>query len=188
MDALNHFETRNTFLLSRLEWLAGFAVAVTLTVMHWGEIRWPVFIGLFVVIDAVGYIPGAVAFRRSRTGDISRNYYIAYNVMHSLLTGGAVVGLWAWLVRPEWALLAVPVHLLGDRGIFGNSLKPFRISFEPKKDRLFEEFETACSLPASHAAASATAPADSRVTSRAAGAPDASTVRSSADAARHPGA
>lgn len=176
MDALNHFETRNTFLLSRLEWLAGFAVAVGLTVAHWSEIRWPVFIGLFVVIDAIGYTPGAIAFRRSRTGDISRNYYVAYNVMHSLLTGGAVVGLWAWLVRPEWALLAVPVHLLGDRGIFGNSLKPFQISFEPKKHKLFEEFETAGARAAD------------RTADRTAEAPEASTVRSSADAASHPGA
>ncbi|ARZ66982.1 membrane protein [Streptomyces albireticuli] len=179
MDALNHFETRNTFLLSRLEWLAGFAVAVTLTVMHWGDIRWPVFIGLFVVIDAIGYVPGALAFRRSRTGTISRNYHLAYNVMHSLLTGAAVAGLWAWLVRPEWALLAIPVHLLGDRGIFGNSLKPFRISFEPKKHALFEEFEAAWSRTAS--------PAATRREGRTTEATETSTVRSSTDAASHPG-
>ncbi|WP_329312401.1 hypothetical protein [Streptomyces sp. NBC_01262] len=143
MDALNRFETKRTFLLSRLEWLVGFGVAVVLAVINIGEINWPVFIGLFVVIDLIGYIPGAIAFRKSATGDISKRYYVAYNIMHSLITGSAIVGLWAWLVRPEWALLAVPIHLLGDRGIFGNTLKPFQVSFEPQRHPVFRDFETA---------------------------------------------
>lgn len=141
LDALNRFETRKTFLLSRLEWLVGLGVAIVLAIIHFGKIEWPVFIGLFVVIDLIGYIPGAIAFRRSATGDIPKGFYVAYNVMHSLVTGSVVAGLWAWLVKPEWALLALPIHLLGDRGIFGNSLKPFGVRFEPERHRLFAAFE-----------------------------------------------
>lgn len=142
MDASNRFETSTTALLHRLEWLGALAVSVALALMHLSEIRWPVFIGLFVIIDLVGYIPGAIAFRRSPTKRIHRGYYLAYNTMHSLLTGAALVGLWALLIGPEWALLAVPIHLFGDRGIFGNSLKPFGVPFEPHQLPEFTRFET----------------------------------------------
>jgi hypothetical protein len=141
VDGRNHFETRTTFLLSRLEWLAALVVSSVLALLHLSQIRWPVFIALFVVIDLIGYLPGAIAFRRSRDGVIPRGYYVAYNVMHSLLTGGALVGLWALFVRPEWALLAVPIHLLGDRALFGNSLKPFGVAFEPAPHPAFVAFE-----------------------------------------------
>jgi hypothetical protein len=141
MDSHNRFETHATFTLARLEWLALLGICVWLAIAHLGEIRWFVFAGMFAVIDVVGYLPGAVAFRRSRTGRVHRGYYVAYNTMHSLLTGGAIVGAWALLVRPEWALLAVPIHLLGDRGLFGNSLKPFGVSFEPAKHPRYVAFE-----------------------------------------------
>jgi hypothetical protein len=131
VDAHNRFETKTTFTLTRLEWLAALGVSLAFAVRHVSAIRWPEFVSLFAVIDLIGYLPGAIAFRRSPTGQISRAYYIAYNVMHSLLTAGVLVGLWILVVGPEWALLAVPIHLFGDRGVFGNSLKPFEVSYEP---------------------------------------------------------
>jgi hypothetical protein len=143
VDSRNRFETSATMLLMRLEWLAALAVSVALSVANLSQVRWPVFIGLFVVIDAIGYLPGAIAFRRSPTGQISRGYYVAYNAMHSLLTGAALVALWALLVGPEWALLAVPIHLFGDRAIFGNTLKPFGVPFEPRAHPAFVRFEHA---------------------------------------------
>jgi hypothetical protein len=145
MDAKNRFETRATFLLLRMEWLGGLVVCAVLAVRNFSEIRWGVFIALFVVIDAVGYLPGALAFRRSRGGRISRWYFVTYNTMHSLVTGGVVAGLWAVLVKPEWALLALPLHLLGDRALFGNSLKPFGVRFEPDPHPAYVEFERAYS-------------------------------------------
>jgi len=156
MDARNRFETPATFALARIEWLALFGVCGWLAITHLGEIRWPVFAGMFAIIDVIGYLPGAIAYRRSRTGRIHRGYYVAYNTMHSLLTGGAMIGIWALLVRPEWALLAVPIHLLGDRALFGNTLKPFGVSFEPSSHPTFTAFERAyrgasdASAPAQH--------------------------------------
>ncbi len=142
MDARNRFETRATFWLMRLEWLAALGVSVVLALLHIGEIRWWAFLALFAVIDVIGYLPGAIAHRRSGTGQIARGYYVAYNVMHSLVTGAAIVGLWALIVGPEWALLAVPIHLFGDRGLFGNSLKPFGVPFEPATHPAFGRFES----------------------------------------------
>ncbi|WP_223199515.1 hypothetical protein [Solihabitans fulvus] len=141
MDGHNRFETRTTFQLLRLEWFVALVVSVVLALMHLGAIRWPVFIGFFLIIDLIGYIPGAIAYRRSKNGQISRGYYVAYNTMHSLVTNAVLVGLWVLLFGPEWALIAVPIHLFGDRGLFGNSLKPFGVQFEPVTHRAFAEFE-----------------------------------------------
>jgi len=138
MDQKNPFETPNTFKLHRAEYMVGFILSIALVIIHFGDIRWIPFVALFAYIDLIGYIPGAIAFRRSRDGRISKIYYVLYNSMHSLITQGAVVGLWLWLVGPEWALLAIPFHVLGDRGLFGNFLKPFGLPFEPTADSSYE--------------------------------------------------
>jgi hypothetical protein len=143
MDPLNRFQTRTGFRLARLEWFAALLVCVVLALVHLGGIRWAVFAGLFLYIDVIGYLPGAIAYRRSPNGQIPRGYYVAYNVMHNLVTGAVVVGLWALFVRPEWALLAVPIHLLGDRALFGNTFKAFGVAFEPQVHPAFAAFERA---------------------------------------------
>jgi hypothetical protein len=141
VDGKNRFETKNTYAVARAEWLMGLLASVALAIYHIGEINWFVFVGLFVVIDVIGYIPGAIAFHRSPDGDISKGYYVAYNVMHSLLTSGAIALVWSLVFGPEWALLALPIHLLGDRGLFGNTMKPFGVPFEPEATPAFVEFE-----------------------------------------------
>ncbi|AIV37701.1 hypothetical protein ACI3K5_31050 [Streptomyces sp. MPA0124] len=141
MDAKNRFETKVTFALSRLEWLGFLAVSLVLAVQHRTEIRWGVFVLLFTLIDAIGYVPGAIACRRRPDRPVPRGYYVAYNTMHSLVTAGVLAGAWALFVRPEWALLALPIHLMGDRALFGNSLKPFGVAFEPQTNPAFRLFE-----------------------------------------------
>ncbi|MDN3297066.1 hypothetical protein QWM81_24070 [Streptomyces ficellus] len=131
-DALNPYETKATSRLMRLEYLVALGVSLELFIMHLDEVRWLPAVLLFLYIDLIGYIPGAIAYRRSRDGRIHKGYYIAYNLMHSLATQAAVAGLWVWWYGFEWALLVLPIHLFGDRALFGNSLKPFALSFEPK--------------------------------------------------------
>lgn len=141
MDAKNRFETQTTFVLVQLEWLAILVVSLVLAFQHLSEIRWGVFVAFFAVIDVIGYLPGALAFRRSPDRRVARGYYVAYNVMHSLITAGVLAGAWALFVEPEWALLALPIHLMGDRALFGNSLKPFGVTFEPETNPAYREFE-----------------------------------------------
>lgn len=131
MDIKNPIDSRVTFTLHRAEYLVAFALTIGLILWHISAIRWGPAIGLFLYIDLIGYVPGAIAFRRSKDGRISKVYYVLYNTMHSLITCGAVAVLWAWLVRPEWALLAIAFHVFGDRGVFGNFYKPFGLPFEP---------------------------------------------------------
>ena len=142
MDSHNWFMTRTTYRFLRAEYGVALVGAVVLAVLHLGDIRWPVFIGLFLYIDLIGYIPGAIAWRRAKDHQISRTYYVLYNAMHSLLSAALVAGLWCLLFGPEWALLALPIHLCGDRALFGNFLKPFGLSFEPVVHPAYQEFVT----------------------------------------------
>ncbi|MER5462469.1 hypothetical protein ABT010_17650 [Streptomyces sp. NPDC002668] len=132
MDARNLFETPVTYRLIRLEYGLGLVVSAVLFFAHLDEVRWLPAVGLFAYIDLIGYIPGAIAHRRSPDKRISKVYFLLYNVMHSLVTQGLVVLAWIWLWGAEWALLAVPIHLFGDRALFGNFLKPFAVNFEPE--------------------------------------------------------
>jgi hypothetical protein len=66
---------------------------------------------------------------------------VLFVYMHSFVTQAAVIGIWIAVAGPEWALLAVPIHLCGDRALFGNFLKPFRVPFEPKALPAFVRFE-----------------------------------------------
>lgn len=143
MDAQNTFETPATAGLARLEWGALLVTCSVLAVAHIGEIDWAVFVPLFLVIDVVGYLPGMLAHRKRPRGTVAPVYYLLYNVMHSLVTWVLVLGTWVLLAGWQWALLAVPVHLLGDRALFGNSMKPFGVSFEPEKHPVFAEFQHA---------------------------------------------
>ena len=88
MDSHNLFLTRTTYRLLRAEYAVALIGSIVLAVVHLGGIRWPAFIGLFVYIDLIGYLPGALAYRRAHGGAISRGYYLLYNSMHSLLSAG----------------------------------------------------------------------------------------------------
>jgi hypothetical protein len=131
MDQANPFESRTTYRLHRAEYLVLLAAAVALFGVHIHQVRWLPAVALFVYIDLIGYLPGAIAWHRSSTKRIPKIYYVLYNTMHSLITQSAMIAMWGLFVGWEWALLAIPIHLFGDRGLFGNFLKPFNLSFEP---------------------------------------------------------
>src|SRR5947207_7275788 len=131
MDAANPFETPTTYKLHRAEYLVGFLIATGLIIWHLGDIRWVPAVALFLYIDIIGYIPGAIAFKKAKGGQISKAYYVLYNTMHSLITQTIVVLAWGFLIKWEWALLVIPFHVFGDRGRFGHFLKPFDLPFEP---------------------------------------------------------
>ncbi|GHE48333.1 hypothetical protein [Streptomyces capitiformicae] len=134
MSAEQAFGHRQNYRTTRAEYLGVFAVAAVAFLWHIDEVRWGPAILLFVYIDVIGYIPGLIAYTLSRDGRIHPVFHILYNVMHTWLSAGLVILLWVWQLGPEWALLVVPLHLFGDRGLLGNYAKPVS---EP-----FEHFET----------------------------------------------
>lgn len=134
MDPRNRLHTRQTFALVRAESLALMTVAGVLLFQHRADVRWGRFLLAFLLIDLVGYLPGAIAYRRAGGRPIAPIYHHLYNVAHSYLSAGLAVSLWAlWGDGLEWAMLALPLHLAGDRGLFGNTYKPTELSFEPEK-------------------------------------------------------
>lgn len=147
MDAVNRFDTRTTHLLMRLEYLLALGVCVALFVVNIDEVRWLPAVLLFVYIDVVGYLPGAIAFHRSRTRRIPKVYYVLYNTTHTFSTQFVVVGVWVLVFGWEWALLAIPIHLFGDRALFGNTLKPFAVSFEPAPHPAYVRFTAEAVTP-----------------------------------------
>lgn len=131
MDLKNPLHTPGTYRLARAEQLALMLACAALLVWHRDAVSWWRAAAAFTVIDLVGYLPGAVAYRRSKGGPIPAIYHHLYNFAHTYLVTGTGVAIWAWASGPEWAMLAVPLHLSGDRGVFGNVFKPLGLPFEP---------------------------------------------------------
>jgi len=133
MDVKNRFHTHETWLWVRAEHLALVGTLVVLLALHFSEVHWVRLLVAFILIDLIGYVPGAIAYRRSSAGKIAPFYHHLYNLTHSYITGGIIIGVWALVTGEfEWAMLAVPIHLSGDRGLFGNTYKPVELPFEPE--------------------------------------------------------
>ena len=66
MDTRNRFHTPETWLWVRAEYLVLLAALVVLVVLHLDEVNWPRFVAAFVLIDLIGYLPGAVAYVQLR--------------------------------------------------------------------------------------------------------------------------
>jgi phosphatidylglycerol lysyltransferase len=139
MDAVNRFETRSTFLLWRLEYSLLLLVSLATLFYHWDQIRWIPFLILFWYIDLIGYVPGAIVYRLNG-GKVPPFFYYLYNFTHNYVTAAVVAVLWGIFVGVEWALLALPIHLFGDRAIFGNSFKSIKVNYEGKPDQEFSQF------------------------------------------------
>lgn len=132
MDTKNRYHTDSTYLLERLEHLLVVAVCSVLVLWHWQEVSWLRFVVAFAMIDIIGYIPGTITYHRQQGGRIPAAYHYLYNITHSYLTAAALFALWMWANGGfEWAMLALPIHLSGDRGVFGNIYKPLALPFEP---------------------------------------------------------
>ena len=128
MDAVNRFDTRATHLLMRLEYLIALGVCTVLFVVHLGEVRWLPAVRAVRLHRPDRVPPGRDRLPPQRSpSDIPKVYYVLYNTMHSFSTQFVVVGLWVLAFGWEWALLVIPIHLLGDRALFGNTLKPFAV-------------------------------------------------------------
>jgi Phosphatidylglycerol lysyltransferase, C-terminal len=133
VDSKNLVHSKGTYWIIRGEHLAVLALCSTLAIWNAGAVNWWRALAAFWIIDLVGYLPGAFAFIKNRGRPINPWYHHVYNFCHTYLVTGTGVAVWAYVIGGfEWAMLAVPIHLAVDRGIFGNILKPVGLSFEPR--------------------------------------------------------
>lgn len=144
MDKYNRFFSKGIYRLVRLDWLvimAGLSLAVGL---HWRDVNWTRFWVYFWIIDFVGTAPGMYHYyrRQSAKREVPRWCFTAYNVCHSFVTHALVILVWYWIDGLEWALLAMPIHVAADRGVFGNIYKSWGTQFEPVPDAGFSQFAT----------------------------------------------
>ncbi len=145
MDKQNTFHTRTTYALVRLDWAVLMLVGVALLLLHWRGVNWWRFTGAFLLPDLIGTAPGLYFYYALRAGphrSIPGVIHKLYNFGHCFAVVALFCGLW-WLTTGslEWAMLAFPIHLAGDRSIFGNIYKPLGIAFEPVKHKAFKRFE-----------------------------------------------
>lgn len=145
MDKYNMFHTRVTYALVRLDWGVLMILSFVLLLLHWHDVRWWPFTIAFLFPDVIATIPGLYIYYAKRSGEhrsIPLSLHFLYNVGHSFAGVAVLSALW-WAVSggPEWAMLAFPIHLGGDRSIFGNIYKPFGTAFEPVRHQAFERFE-----------------------------------------------
>ena len=131
MDRFDKSHSEGTYRMVRGEHLLVVIVCSALVITHFHEIDLSRFALLFLSIDALGYLPGRIAYLRSGGGTIAPLYHHLYNFTHSYLTWGLVALAWTYCLGWDWTLLAVAIHLSGDRAIFGNVLKPAGRPFEP---------------------------------------------------------
>ena len=132
MDIKNRFHTRSSYTLMRIEHAGVVISCIALAILNFDAVDWLRFAAAFIIIDVVGYFPGAITFRVRGGSTIAPAFHYLYNFSHNYLTWVAIVGIWALQLGGfEWAMLAIPIHLSGDRGIFGNVFKPASLPFEP---------------------------------------------------------
>lgn len=144
MDKVNLFFTPTTYRLVRLDWAIILGILVALVVVNWREVNWWRFVVAFLWSDLIGTFPGLYVYYARRKGDHRRippAYHVLYNLGHSF-AGIGVVALGWYLVTGswEWAMLAMPIHLAGDRSVFGNIYKPLGTAFEPVLHPAFQRF------------------------------------------------
>jgi hypothetical protein len=145
MDKYNRFHTPTIYALVRLDWaLIGF-VPLVLVILNHRAVAWGRFTWAFLFPDLISVVPGLYFYYGRRSGphrSIPGIIHKAYNFGHSFAGVAAICGLW-WIAggHLEWAMLAFPIHLCGDRSLFGNIYKPLGLAFEPVPHQAFQRFE-----------------------------------------------
>lgn len=144
MDKRNLFHTPAIYALERVDWTILGLVSVALLATYWREVDWWRFTGAFLLPDVIATLPGLYIYYAKRSGphrSIPTVIHQLYNFGHSFAGVALFCGIW-WLMtqRLEWAMLGFPIHLAGDRSLFGNIYKPFGTAFEPVEHEAFERF------------------------------------------------
>jgi len=145
MDPDNLFFSRRTAWLVRFDYLVVLGLLVFVLISQWEQLNLLHFVLAIVWQDLIGYYPAAAVFylgsRDPQQRKVPRFFYVVYNIFHGVPLNAAVLVTW-WVLAGGWepAMLAIPIHLCIDRGVFGRFYKAFCIAFEPVAHPEFKRF------------------------------------------------
>ncbi|CAM4153314.1 hypothetical protein [Pseudoalteromonas ostreae] len=140
MDINNKYETVNTHNLVRMEHSVLLIVMAGVAALNYESINWYLFNALFWGIDLFGFYPGMVYYKYINK-NVPKIFYVIYNTSHSYLTWTVFSVAWVYFYGFDYVLLAPWMHLMADRGLFGNTLRPFHVAFNVEKNEHFKKFE-----------------------------------------------
>ncbi|MEM7050927.1 MAG: hypothetical protein AAF604_14760 [Acidobacteriota bacterium] len=145
MDKFNLFLTPKTYQMVRIDWAIIMFTLLGLVIYNWQEVNWWRFAGAFLLSDLIGTFPGMYMYYAKKKGEhrsIPSIFHDLYNIGHSFVGIGSVAVIWYLVTGSwEWAMLAMPIHLAGDRCVFGNIYKPHGTAFEPVLHDAFKRFQ-----------------------------------------------
>lgn len=141
MDKHNRFFTPTLYRMIRTDWAILMLTTMIVCAVHWREINWWLFLGMFWWIDLLGTFPGTYLQKKYPNRRVPEWSLLLYNFCHSFTTIGAITLVWYLLYGPAWEMLAMPMHLAADRSIFGNIYKRIDPKFEPDPHPAFLRFD-----------------------------------------------
>ena len=109
----------------RIENLILGSIAFGLSIYYYAGINWWHYIALFALIDVIGYIPGRTWCILNKESVPPKLFYTLYNICHNLVFVSVVSLIYWFFIEKNLAILALFVHLFGDRGVFGNFNKEY---------------------------------------------------------------
>ena len=118
------------YLNIRLEYLTALVLTAVLVLTHLRDINWLIFVLAFLYIDLIGYIPGLIRVFVKKSAYIEKPFYYAYNTTHSFVTAIPIAVIGWYLIDARWSLLAIFLHLFGDRALLNNYTKDVNGPFE----------------------------------------------------------
>lgn len=144
MDNKNLFVSRNIYYYNRLDYIVLLISCLILIYYNWGDFNSISFI-LMLVWPELGFYPAAFWYFFKSDSDnrsVPEIFYYIYNISHGVVANLSVILIWMYIADGfQWAMLAFPVHLGIDRGLFGLFYKSRKISFIPKEHPDYSVFK-----------------------------------------------
>jgi len=145
MDYKNQFVTKNIYYYSRLDYLVGLVGCLVLMYLNYESINIWVFILILALPDVIGYYPAAMLYYlrpKSSRRRVPVVFYYIYNLSHGVFLNTVCCFVWSYYAGGlQFEMLAFPIHLCIDRGVFGLFYKSRKISFVPVEHGLYSRFK-----------------------------------------------
>lgn len=109
----------------RLDGIFFFIVSLSTLILMWRDINLYHFVGLFFIIDIVGYYPSVIFSAIWKERKVPKPFYWLYNFFHSNSGGICIAVIYIGFGGSIVNAIAIPLHYGIDRGFLGNYIKSY---------------------------------------------------------------